>query len=61
MDPSIEAMSSIPNRMYEAWNRGDAAGFFADFADDVFSPNGKEPSTAAGPPRSRHTRISSPP
>jgi uncharacterized protein (TIGR02246 family) len=35
MEQSIESMSAIPNRMYEAWNRGDVAGFFADFAEDV--------------------------
>jgi uncharacterized protein (TIGR02246 family) len=35
MEQSIEAMSAIPIRMYEAWNRGDVAGFFADFAEDV--------------------------
>src|SRR5947209_13243182 len=35
MERSIEAMSAIPGRMYEAWNRGDVAGFFADFAEDA--------------------------
>lgn len=35
MGQSIEAMSAIPGRMYEAWNRGDVAGFFADFAEDA--------------------------
>ncbi|MCA2213899.1 SgcJ/EcaC family oxidoreductase [Jidongwangia harbinensis] len=35
MEQSIESMSAIPTRMYEAWNRGDVAGFFADFAEDV--------------------------
>ncbi|BCJ49977.1 hypothetical protein Asp14428_14520 [Actinoplanes sp. NBRC 14428] len=35
MEQSIEAMSAIPLRMYEAWNSGDVAGFFADFAEDV--------------------------
>lgn len=35
MEPSVEALSTIPGRMYEAWNRGDAAGFFADFAEDA--------------------------
>lgn len=35
MEPSVEAMSAIPGRMYEAWNRGDVAGFFADFAEDA--------------------------
>ncbi|MFS8201745.1 SgcJ/EcaC family oxidoreductase [Streptomyces sp. CWNU-52B] len=34
-EQSVEAMSAIPGRMYEAWNRGDAAGFFADFAEDA--------------------------
>src|ERR1700759_4966943 len=37
MAQSVEAMSVIPARMIEAWNRGDAAGFFADFADDAVS------------------------
>jgi uncharacterized protein (TIGR02246 family) len=35
MEPSVEAMSTIPTNMYEAWNRGDVAGFFADFAEDA--------------------------
>ena len=35
MEQSIQAMSAIPTRMYEAWNRGDVDGFFADFAEDV--------------------------
>jgi uncharacterized protein (TIGR02246 family) len=35
MEPSVEALSAIPGRMYEAWNRGDVAGFFADFAEDA--------------------------
>jgi uncharacterized protein (TIGR02246 family) len=35
MEQSVEAMSAIPLRMYEAWNRGDVAGFFADFSEDV--------------------------
>jgi uncharacterized protein (TIGR02246 family) len=35
MEQSVEAMSTIPTRMYAAWNRGDVAGFFADFAEDV--------------------------
>jgi uncharacterized protein (TIGR02246 family) len=35
MNESVEAMSSIPARMNEAWNRGDATSFFADFADDA--------------------------
>jgi uncharacterized protein (TIGR02246 family) len=35
MEQSVEAMSAIPIRMYEAWNRGDVIGFFADFAEDV--------------------------
>ncbi|MEV7091136.1 SgcJ/EcaC family oxidoreductase [Streptomyces sp. NPDC093085] len=34
-EQSVEAISAIPGRMYEAWNRGDVAGFFADFAEDV--------------------------
>ncbi|WP_066943169.1 SgcJ/EcaC family oxidoreductase [Streptomyces lushanensis] len=35
MEQSVETMSTIPTRMHEAWNRGDAAGFFADFAEDA--------------------------
>ncbi|MGN9785931.1 SgcJ/EcaC family oxidoreductase [Nonomuraea sp. ZG12] len=35
MEQSVEAMSTIPTNMYEAWNRGDVAGFFADFAEDA--------------------------
>lgn len=35
MDQTIETMSAIPLRMYEAWNRADVPGFFADFADDA--------------------------
>src|SRR5947209_11758144 len=35
MEQSVEAISAIPGRMYEAWDRGDVAGFFADFAEDV--------------------------
>jgi uncharacterized protein (TIGR02246 family) len=35
VEQSVEAISAIPGRMYEAWNRGDVAGFFADFAEDV--------------------------
>jgi uncharacterized protein (TIGR02246 family) len=35
MEQSVEAMSAIPGRMYDAWNRGDVAGFFADFAEDA--------------------------
>ena len=34
MEQSVEEISAIPGRMYEAWNRGDAEGFFADFAED---------------------------
>jgi uncharacterized protein (TIGR02246 family) len=34
---SVEAMKAIPARMIEAWNRADAAGFFADFADGAVS------------------------
>ena len=36
MEQSIEAISAVPRRMCEAWNRGDVPGFFADFAEDVF-------------------------
>lgn len=35
MEQSVEALSAIPGRMYEAWNRGDVTGFFADFAEDA--------------------------
>ncbi|MGI5149547.1 SgcJ/EcaC family oxidoreductase [Plantactinospora sp. CA-294935] len=35
MQHSVEAISAIPARMNEAWNRGDATAFFADFADDA--------------------------
>ncbi|MER5644692.1 SgcJ/EcaC family oxidoreductase [Streptosporangium sp. NPDC002524] len=35
MHRPIEAISAIPARMNEAWNRGDATAFFADFADDA--------------------------
>ncbi|ANY06159.1 SgcJ/EcaC family oxidoreductase [Pseudonocardia sp. HH130630-07] len=35
MERPVEAMGAIPLRMYEAWNRADADGFFADFADDA--------------------------
>ncbi|MFE3169858.1 SgcJ/EcaC family oxidoreductase [Streptomyces sp. NPDC059224] len=35
MEQSVEAIRAIPGRMYEAWNRGDVAGFFADFAEDA--------------------------
>jgi uncharacterized protein (TIGR02246 family) len=35
MEQTVEAMSAIPGRMYDAWNRGDVAGFFADFAEDA--------------------------
>ena len=33
-ESSIEALKLIPGRMYDAWNRGDVEGFFADFAED---------------------------
>ncbi|WP_433559464.1 SgcJ/EcaC family oxidoreductase [Pseudonocardia xinjiangensis] len=35
MNEPTEAISAIPARMNEAWNRGDATTFFADFADDA--------------------------
>ncbi|WP_329458895.1 SgcJ/EcaC family oxidoreductase [Streptomyces sp. NBC_01497] len=35
MQQTVEALSAVPGRMYEAWNRGDATGFFADFAEDA--------------------------
>ncbi|MCO5973841.1 SgcJ/EcaC family oxidoreductase [Actinoallomurus soli] len=35
MEQSVEAMSAIPARMIEGWNRGDASAFLADFADDA--------------------------
>jgi uncharacterized protein (TIGR02246 family) len=37
VEQSVEAMKAIPARMIEAWNRGDATGFFADFAEDAVS------------------------
>lgn len=35
MELSTGQMNDIPARMIGAWNRGDAAGFFADFAEDA--------------------------
>ena len=35
MQQSVEALAAVPGRMNEAWNRGDATGFAADFATDV--------------------------
>ncbi|MFF3751855.1 SgcJ/EcaC family oxidoreductase [Streptomyces sp. NPDC002018] len=35
MEKSVDAMSSISARMNEAWGRGDAAAFLADFAVDA--------------------------
>jgi uncharacterized protein (TIGR02246 family) len=35
MEPSIEAMTHIPARMAQAWARGDAPAFFADFTPDA--------------------------
>ncbi|MFE9687991.1 SgcJ/EcaC family oxidoreductase [Streptomyces sp. NPDC006285] len=35
MEQSVEAMSAIPARMNQGWNRGDATAFVADFADDA--------------------------
>jgi uncharacterized protein (TIGR02246 family) len=35
MEQSVEAMRAIPARMNDGWNRGDAAAFLADFADDA--------------------------
>ena len=35
MEQSVAAMGVIPARMNEAWNRGDATAFAADFADDA--------------------------
>ncbi|MFJ9624933.1 SgcJ/EcaC family oxidoreductase [Streptomyces sp. NPDC101181] len=35
MEQSAEALSTIPARMNEGWNNGDAAAFTADFADDI--------------------------
>jgi uncharacterized protein (TIGR02246 family) len=35
VEQTIETLSAIPGRMYEAWNRGDVDGFFADFAEDA--------------------------
>jgi hypothetical protein len=38
MQQSVEAMRSIPARMNEAWNRGDATAFFSDFAGEKEPP-----------------------
>lgn len=35
MQPSVEALSTLPARMIEGWNRGDAAAFAADLARDA--------------------------
>jgi uncharacterized protein (TIGR02246 family) len=35
MQQLLGALESIPVRMNEAWNRGDAVAFVADFADDA--------------------------
>lgn len=35
MNQSVESMVAVPERMVEAWNRGDAAGFAADYAPDA--------------------------
>ncbi|MFC8828376.1 SgcJ/EcaC family oxidoreductase [Streptomyces sp. NPDC057137] len=35
MDQSVEAMGAISARMEDAWNRGDATAFAADFAEDA--------------------------
>ncbi|NIY70766.1 SgcJ/EcaC family oxidoreductase [Streptomyces malaysiensis] len=35
MEQSVEAMSAIPARMMEGWNRGDAIAFAADLAEDA--------------------------
>ncbi|NDZ78946.1 SgcJ/EcaC family oxidoreductase [Streptomyces sp. SID10853] len=35
MEPTVEALSAVPARMIEGWNRGDAAAFVADFAQDA--------------------------
>jgi uncharacterized protein (TIGR02246 family) len=35
MDDSLEALKAVPARMNEAWNRGDGAGFAADYAEDA--------------------------
>ncbi|GAB6898811.1 SgcJ/EcaC family oxidoreductase [Kineosporia succinea] len=35
MEQSVQSLSEIPARMCEAWGRGDAEGFTADFADDA--------------------------
>jgi uncharacterized protein (TIGR02246 family) len=34
LEQSFRTLAEIPGRMCEAWNRGDAAAFFTDFADD---------------------------
>lgn len=35
MDDTQKALAAIPAGMTEAWNRGDGAGFAADFAEDA--------------------------
>ncbi|GAB7037015.1 MULTISPECIES: SgcJ/EcaC family oxidoreductase [Catenuloplanes] len=35
MEQSVEALRAIPARMCAAWDRGDATGFYADFAEDA--------------------------
>ncbi|GAB3256719.1 SgcJ/EcaC family oxidoreductase [Kineosporia babensis] len=34
MEQTVETLSAVASRMGRAWNDGDAAGFFADFAED---------------------------
>ncbi|MFJ8751652.1 SgcJ/EcaC family oxidoreductase [Streptomyces sp. NPDC102441] len=35
MDASLDTLHAVPARMIEGWNRGDAAAFAADFAQDA--------------------------
>ncbi|MEV7346614.1 SgcJ/EcaC family oxidoreductase [Streptomyces sp. NPDC093544] len=35
MNPSLGTLRAVPARMIEGWNRGDAAAFAADFAQDA--------------------------
>ncbi|MFJ6700037.1 SgcJ/EcaC family oxidoreductase [Streptomyces sp. NPDC091272] len=35
MDLSLDTLSTVPARMIQGWNQGDAAAFAADFAQDA--------------------------
>jgi hypothetical protein len=48
VEPSAEAMIAIPARMIGAWNRGDAAGYFAGDAVSV-EIGGTIPGVHGGP------------